>query len=306
MAIPATDLTATGIVTPPSPGTTGTTFTVTAGTGLWYPTTFPFYATLWNPQTMPNKSNAEIVEVTSISTDTFTIVRAQRGTTAQDVLVNWSVACGVYVEDLDNLVQNLTTSNLSATADITGSQLSATADIAGSQLSASAGITSSQLASSGLNLPPAMYNPYKSFVYLSASWTAGAGLQYVPFDTAIFDTSSNFTLSATSGDAYFTAPIDGFYFFSAVAQSNGGSVVSLFYSNIINTTTNPSNNFLRGQDNGGTTGPSNLMATGILYCNAGDKVMLQIYIGTASTSNVFGNSTTNSGTYFNSFLVCAT
>jgi hypothetical protein len=60
--------------------TTATSFSVTSGQGSKFPTisgTDYFYVTLVN-----SSSNIEIVKVTARSTDTFTVVRAQDGTTA--------------------------------------------------------------------------------------------------------------------------------------------------------------------------------------------------------------------------------
>lgn len=59
MSINANDLTLTTVATAPSPATTGTSLAVATGTGSWYPTTFPFYVTVWNPVSNPNISNAE-------------------------------------------------------------------------------------------------------------------------------------------------------------------------------------------------------------------------------------------------------
>ncbi len=65
-------------------GTGDLTLAVSAGTGSLFPTLSGgnyFYATLVDSLTAPTKK--EIVKVTAVSTDTFTIVRAQDGTTAQ-------------------------------------------------------------------------------------------------------------------------------------------------------------------------------------------------------------------------------
>ncbi|HMJ83691.1 MAG TPA: hypothetical protein VK504_11015 [Vicinamibacterales bacterium] len=59
-----------------------TSLSVASGDGARFPTP-PFNAPLWNATDYPNPSNdpdREIVRVTGISTDTFTIVRAQEGT----------------------------------------------------------------------------------------------------------------------------------------------------------------------------------------------------------------------------------
>lgn len=59
----------------PSPATSGTTLTVAAGDGEEFPPA-PFNLIVWPaPGPIPLDTNAEIVRVTSVSTDTFTIVR---------------------------------------------------------------------------------------------------------------------------------------------------------------------------------------------------------------------------------------
>jgi hypothetical protein len=79
------------VATIPSPATSGTTLIVTAGHGTRFPAT-PFKALVWaGPGTQPNQAsggNAEIVNVTNISTDTLTIVRAQDGSTARSIALN--------------------------------------------------------------------------------------------------------------------------------------------------------------------------------------------------------------------------
>jgi len=61
-----------------SPGTSGTSITVTSGTGTLFPSA-PFSATVWPAGQAPTASNAEIVRVTVVSTDTFTITRNYEG-----------------------------------------------------------------------------------------------------------------------------------------------------------------------------------------------------------------------------------
>ena len=72
------------VATAPSPATSGTSLVVTAGQGSYFPAT-PFDATIWPSGVQPTNTNAEIVRVTNVSTDTFTITRAQYGTTAQSL-----------------------------------------------------------------------------------------------------------------------------------------------------------------------------------------------------------------------------
>lgn len=91
------------IVTAPSPATSGTSLVVTTGEAARFPvpaTDGDFYATLFPANEIPHIGNAEIVKVTAVSTDTFTIVRAQRESTAKAVEAGWLMMQGIYGEDL--------------------------------------------------------------------------------------------------------------------------------------------------------------------------------------------------------------
>ena len=84
------------VATAPSPATSGTSLIVTAGQGALFPAA-PFYATVWPANAQPLSSNAEIVRVTTVSTDTFTIVRAQDGSSAQSIAIGYQIAQTVNV-----------------------------------------------------------------------------------------------------------------------------------------------------------------------------------------------------------------
>jgi prepilin-type N-terminal cleavage/methylation domain-containing protein len=79
------------VATAPVPASSGTSLTVTSGQGSRFPTT-PFEATIWPAGSVPSSSNAEIVLVTAIATDTLTITRAQEGTTARTVVIGDQIA----------------------------------------------------------------------------------------------------------------------------------------------------------------------------------------------------------------------
>ena len=90
------------VATAPSPATSGTSLVVTAATGTLFPAT-PFYATVWPPNVQPTAANAEIVRVTTVSTDTFTITRTQDGSTNQSIAVGWNIEQGVTAGLLNQL-----------------------------------------------------------------------------------------------------------------------------------------------------------------------------------------------------------
>lgn len=62
-----------------------TAIVLTTGHAARFPTQLPFNVTWWNTTDYPDPSddpNREIVRVTAIATDTFTVVRGQEGITA--------------------------------------------------------------------------------------------------------------------------------------------------------------------------------------------------------------------------------
>ena len=87
------------VATAPSPATSGTSLVVTAGQGALFPAV-PFNAVICPTATQPLASNAEIVRVTAISTDTLTIARAQEATTARTVVVGDQIYAGVTAKTL--------------------------------------------------------------------------------------------------------------------------------------------------------------------------------------------------------------
>lgn len=89
------------IATAPSPAISGTSLVVTAAQGTRFPAV-PFNATIWPTSTQPDPSNAEIVRVTGIATDTLTLVRAQEGTVARTVIVGDQIAATITAKTLDD------------------------------------------------------------------------------------------------------------------------------------------------------------------------------------------------------------
>ena len=88
------------VATAPSPATSGTSLVVTAADGAKFATP-PFNAVVWPTGVQPLSSNAEIVRVTAISTDTFTITRTQESTSARTIIVG------------DQIMQSVTNKTLS-------------------------------------------------------------------------------------------------------------------------------------------------------------------------------------------------
>lgn len=103
------------VATAPSPATSGTSLVVTTSTGMLFPTP-PFNLVVWPPGAQPISTNAEIVRVTGVSTDTFTIVR--NTTTENNNTFNRSIAIGDQVavpisykmiHDIESAINDLST-----------------------------------------------------------------------------------------------------------------------------------------------------------------------------------------------------
>src|SRR5689334_23929442 len=76
------NLAVANVLTAPSPAASGTSLVVGSGQGARFSAT-PFNATVWPSGVLPDPTNAKIVRVTAIVSDTLTIVRAQEGTSAR-------------------------------------------------------------------------------------------------------------------------------------------------------------------------------------------------------------------------------
>lgn len=104
------------VATPPSPATSGASLVVQAGLGASAPSV-SFNALVYPTGATPTTSNSEFVRVTAISTDTFTIVRGQEGSSAQSVTSSFTIAAVISKKTLtdlerfarpDDLTKNLT------------------------------------------------------------------------------------------------------------------------------------------------------------------------------------------------------
>ncbi len=93
------------VATAPSPATSGTSLVVAAADGTKFPAV-PFNATIWPVSTQPTTANAEIVRVTVVSTDTFTITRAQESTAARTVVVGDQIAATITAKTFADLTED--------------------------------------------------------------------------------------------------------------------------------------------------------------------------------------------------------
>jgi hypothetical protein len=86
----------------PTPATSGTSLTVTAGEGAGFPAV-PFNATIAPPSGVPTRANAEIVRVTARSGDVLTITRAQEGSTARSIQIGDLIAATITAKSLTDI-----------------------------------------------------------------------------------------------------------------------------------------------------------------------------------------------------------
>ena len=106
------------VVTPPSPASSGTTLTVTAGHGAYF-AAVPCNATVWPLVQMPNPVTAEIVRITARVGDTLTITRAQEGTSPRTIVAGDVIAVTITMKTLTDLEAGTNFPNLSTTGLLT-------------------------------------------------------------------------------------------------------------------------------------------------------------------------------------------
>jgi hypothetical protein len=96
----------TSVVVPPIPPNLGTSLTVPQGHSVRFPAP-PFNVTIW-PQALPSTvDNAEIVRVTAINNDVWTIVRVQEGSAPRAIEVTDQIAQTLTVKALNDLKADL-------------------------------------------------------------------------------------------------------------------------------------------------------------------------------------------------------
>lgn len=90
------------VATAPSPATSGASLDVQTGDGAIFPTP-PFNATIWPAGAPPLTGTAEIVRVTGVSGDTFTITRAQESTSARTVVIGDQIAATITAKTITDI-----------------------------------------------------------------------------------------------------------------------------------------------------------------------------------------------------------
>src|ERR1035437_3415508 len=101
------------VATAPSPASSGISLVLAAGQGALFPAP-SFNAVICPVATQPNTLNAEIVRVTSISTDTLTITRIQESSNARTILIGAQVYAGPTVKTFTDIENNAILGNQAA------------------------------------------------------------------------------------------------------------------------------------------------------------------------------------------------
>lgn len=96
------NLAVSAVASAPSPASSGTSLTVTAGHGTRFPAV-PFNATIWPATAAPDPTNAEVVRVTDVTGDVLTIVRTQESTSARTVVVGDLIAASITAKTFSDI-----------------------------------------------------------------------------------------------------------------------------------------------------------------------------------------------------------
>ncbi len=220
------------VLTAPSPATSGTSLVLDSGQGANFAVG---NAVCWPSGVQPLSSNAEIVRITAVATDTLTITRAQEGTTAQSIAVGWQVLQGVTA---GLMAQYLALSTVTTSGDlIVGSGAGSVSRLGiganGDVLTVTAGALGYAAPSTGVDL----LQFFQSSLPSSESWTSvaygnGAFVAIANGSaTAAYSTNGGATWTATTlpSSASWTSVAYGNGAFVAVAQ--GPSTTAAYSTN---------------------------------------------------------------------------
>jgi len=115
------------VATAPSPASSGTSLVVQSGDGALFPAV-PFSVVVWPANQKPLSTNAEILRVTSVSTDTFTIVRQSEGTSARSIQVGDQIAQNITERMIEDRPPIVNVKNYGAVGDDTTDDFQAIQD----------------------------------------------------------------------------------------------------------------------------------------------------------------------------------
>lgn len=137
-------------------------------------------------------------------------------------------------------------------------------------------------------------NPYKFSIYRNTAWTSAGALTLVQFDSKTYDTGTNVDVVTNKGR--FTAPVAGFYHFSAHVTSNiaaNGGISTGLYKN-------GSAAKVSAFVGGGNTAQMTNEVSGDLQLAAND------YIEVYHQGSVSTGATGAANTYFDGYIISTT
>lgn len=114
---------------PPSPPISGTSLTVVTGQGALFSGAAPFNCLVCPANTTPTAANAEIVRVTNISGDTFTVTRAQEGSTAIAVGLGYVFSNNITAKTVVDIENSRGTSSTFGLVQVDGTTITSSAGI---------------------------------------------------------------------------------------------------------------------------------------------------------------------------------
>ena len=204
------------VATAPVPSTSGTSLIVNAGEGALFPTP-PFNATIWSSIVAnPLLSNAEIVRVTTISTDTFTIVRQQEGSSARSIQVGDKIAATITAKTLQDVES-------AVVGPIQASQI--TAGIVASQITS---VSASTITGTIVGTIPGVYIPSNYTFSVAPGGTLASGSSVsvnlpgiCPTGLSASDTNHWVCISGGSGTTEYVRITGG----TASSGASGGTLI---------------------------------------------------------------------------------
>lgn len=131
---PHLNLSLAAVAVAPVPATSGNTLQVTAGLGTYFPnpaSVGAYNCTVYPADERPSRTNAEIVRVTARSTDTFTILRAQEGSTARAIVAGDLIFLSItskLLNDVETAVAALQAAVTAGAATVAALQATVTAE----------------------------------------------------------------------------------------------------------------------------------------------------------------------------------
>ena len=189
------------VATAPSPASSGTSLVVASGDGAKFPAV-PFNATVWPANSQPTTANAEIVRVTGISTDTFTITRATESTSARSIGVGDQIAATITAKTVTDIE---TAARIDGWTDDTAN----TWTYASATTFTLAGIDRTAVFTTGTRLRLKQGGAYKYFVVVSSAFstdttvTVTGGSDYTLANASITDNYYSYQGNPQGWPAYF-------------------------------------------------------------------------------------------------------